>query len=271
MTTRYQIYKLNKDLRRIKKICPISHTDAWILADRQLYKMVNHALEDTVYVDDADDIVVLKEGYVLVLRTKSNIIMKLLENRRLVRFANVGCSNMLPYCFCNSTEDTLSVYLISDTKYQQGYRNWVVQLNEDGIVSKTFNFYTYYMKKPCLMQNVDSDLCVLYPRYSYIGNLHFINLLNNKCEKIQSFKGILGYDPSDHFECYGLCTNNKDIFVSDLRHHSIYILGKKDLEYKRCVVDARNGLDTPTAVAILNDILWIADGDQMFKFNFNNK
>lgn len=40
--------------------------------------------------------------------------------------------------------------------------------------------------------------------------------------------------------------------MSDLRHHSVYILDKKDLKHKKCVADTRNGLDTPTAIAIVN-------------------
>ncbi|CAG2208874.1 unnamed protein product [Mytilus edulis] len=105
------VYKLNKEIGRIKKMCPLSHTDAWILADQKLYKMIKQSLDDTVYADDADDIAVLKDGCVLILRHNSTIIMKLLENRRLVRFANIGVGSLLPCCFCNSIDDSLTVYL----------------------------------------------------------------------------------------------------------------------------------------------------------------
>ncbi|VDI19474.1 Hypothetical predicted protein [Mytilus galloprovincialis] len=202
-----QICKLNKEIGRIKKICPISHTDAWILADRQLYKMVNQSLEDTVYADDAEDITVLKEGNVLILRNDSKVIMKLLKNKRLVRFANIGNSyykDMIPYCFCNSKDDLLTVYLISKSRDQRrGYRNCILQMNKDGILTAEFNFYAGSMNEPCLMQNEETNLYVLYlASYYEYKNLHYINVLkaaNDKCESIESFNGIFGYQPSLHF------------------------------------------------------------------------
>ncbi|XP_063416142.1 uncharacterized protein LOC134697786 [Mytilus trossulus] len=273
-----QICNLNKEIGHIKKICPISHTDAWILADRQLYKMVNQLLEDTVYADDADDIAVLKEGCVLILRKNSKVIMKLLKNKRLARFANIGNSydeDMVPYCFCNSKDDLLTVYLTSKSRDQRrGYSNCILQMNKDGILTSEFNFYADSTDEPCLMQNEETNMYVLYlSSYYYNKNLHYINVLkaaNDKCESKESFNGTFGYQPSLHFECHGICTNNNNVFVSDIRHHSIYVLSK-DLEYKECIVDARNGLDKPTAVAIFDDRLWIVDGNQIVMLDLNNK
>ncbi|XP_071123884.1 uncharacterized protein [Mytilus edulis] len=274
-----QICKLNKEIGRIKKICPISQTDAWILADRQLHKMVNQSIEDTVYADDADDIAVLKKGCVLILRNNSKVIMKLLKNKRLARFANIGNSHdkdMIPYCFCNSKDDLLTVYLISTSKDQRrGYTNRILQMNKEGILIAEFDFYTLNMNEPCfIMQNDDSNVCVLYKKLSYKNNnLHYINVLkavNDKCESIKSFYGIFGYQPSFHFECHGICTNNNNVFVSDIRHHSVYVLDK-DLEYKECIADAINGLDKPTAIGIFNDRLWIVDGNQISMLDLKNK
>lgn len=115
-------------------------------------------------------------------------------------------------------------------------------------------------------------MCVLYQTSTYTKNyLHVIKVFkfdNGKCEKIKSFDGIFGYYPSSQFECYGICTDNNNVFVSDIRHHSVYVLNK-DLKYKKCIVDARNGLDKPTAIAIFNGRLWIVDGHQIVTFDFN--
>ncbi|CAG2208872.1 unnamed protein product [Mytilus edulis] len=264
------VYKLNKEIGHIKKICPISRTDAWILADQQLYKMVNKSLEDTIHVDDVDDVVVLKGECVLILRNNSRIIMELLQNRRLVRFANVGTDDMLPFCFCNSIDDTLTIYLISKSRGKYGYRNCFLQLNQEGIVKVKMDRTVLNFEKPYLMLDVQSNVCLLYEKYS--KKFHYIHLLkatNNTCEMIKSFKGIFGDDPSEHFECQGMCTDNTSVFVTDIRHQSVFVLNK-DLEYRKCVVNARHGLDKPTAIAIFNDHLWIADGDQVFIAELNN-
>ncbi|CAG2251413.1 TIF1G [Mytilus edulis] len=91
VTDKYPIsFQLKQDITFVDKIVPISETDAWILANKQLLKIVNHSLDDIVYADKVCDFVVLKDACVLILSAEISFIIKLLPDRRKVRFANIG-------------------------------------------------------------------------------------------------------------------------------------------------------------------------------------
>ncbi|VDI78064.1 Hypothetical predicted protein [Mytilus galloprovincialis] len=268
----FHVYKLNKDIGRIKKICPINYTDAWVLADRKLFKMTNQYLEDTVYADDADDIVVLKDGCVLILRIKNTIIIKLLTNRRLLRFANVGNNSMLPYCFCSSIDDLLTVYFSSQSCDIYGnYESCVVHIVKNGIITGQFNISTFQLEKPYIMHFVKSALCILYvaDNLRVLNNVKLFEKAKYEYIEAKYFNGIIGYNPTQNFESHGICSKKGNIFESDIRHHSVYALDK-NLKYTKCEVDARDGLDKPTAIAIYSDYLWIADGDQILNLDLNH-
>ncbi|CAC5374871.1 unnamed protein product [Mytilus coruscus] len=135
VTDEYPInVKLKQDINLVKKIVPISEKDAWIIANRKLLKIVDHSLKDDVYADKVDDIVVLKDGCVLILCVEQLFIMKLLPNRRLVRFAGVGSKHppysYSPYCFCITEDDSLIIYLWSKTNYEMYgcYHNRIIVL-----------------------------------------------------------------------------------------------------------------------------------------------
>lgn len=51
--------------------------------------------------------------------------------------------------------------------------------------------------------------------------------------------------------------------------HSVFMLDK-DLKYKKTLIDSRDGLDKPAAIARLNNKMWIADGNKIWIFNFAN-
>ncbi|XP_071137118.1 RING finger domain and kelch repeat-containing protein DDB_G0271372-like [Mytilus edulis] len=119
VTDKYPItFQLKQDLTLVRKIIPISEQDAWILANRQLLKIVNHSLDDIVYANNVSDFVVLKDSCVLILSEKKSFIMKLLTDGRLVRFANIGESGRTPHCFCISEDDLLVIYLESNSGVQ---------------------------------------------------------------------------------------------------------------------------------------------------------
>ncbi|CAG2247269.1 unnamed protein product [Mytilus edulis] len=92
-------FQLKQNTTLVGKIVHFSEKDAWIIANRKLLKIVDHSLQDDVYADKVDDFVILKDGCVLVLSSAESFVMKLLPNRRLVRFADVGI--MCTYLGCN--------------------------------------------------------------------------------------------------------------------------------------------------------------------------
>ncbi|XP_063404295.1 uncharacterized protein LOC134687767 [Mytilus trossulus] len=267
-------FQMNQDINLVKKIVPISEKDAWIIANRKLLKIVDYALQVDVYADKVDDIVVLNDGCVLVLRYDETFIMKLLPNRRLVRFSNVDTVSYYPNCIC--IRDEIVVIYLWNVKeiFKDGYisNSHVIWMNTDGIVAKRSIFSEGGWKKPCSIQNLESSLCVLY-RVKCESTLHSIELIEakpGKCDMLYRFKGIYGLNPERNFECKGMCADkSRNILVSDHRHHSVYVLDK-ELKYKKTLFDARNGHDKPAAISLLNDQLWVADGNQMFIFQYAN-
>ncbi|VDI12819.1 Hypothetical predicted protein [Mytilus galloprovincialis] len=80
VTDKYPItFQLKQDLTLVRKIIPISEQDAWILANRQLLKIVNHSLDDIVYADNVSDFVVLKDSCVLILSEKKIIYHEIIN------------------------------------------------------------------------------------------------------------------------------------------------------------------------------------------------
>ncbi|VDI38408.1 Hypothetical predicted protein [Mytilus galloprovincialis] len=264
-------FQLKQDITLVKKIVSISETDAWILAHGKLLKIVNNSLDDIVYANKVIDFVVLKDACVLILSEENSFIMKLLSDRRQVRFANIGSHSRTPHCFCITADDLLVVYLISYFgKPWYEYKNYIIWMDIDGIVRDKASFSRNTFQKPCNIQILESYICVLYCK-GVRSNLHCIELLEKKMDtynSIKSFSGIYGLDAWDHFQSHGMCVNKADnVIISDFRHHSVYMVDK-DLKYKKTLLDAKNGLDKPAAIEILNDHIWIADGNRIFIFNF---
>ncbi|CAC5412111.1 unnamed protein product [Mytilus coruscus] len=200
--------------------------------------------------------------------------MKLLPNRRLVRFADVGTISYSPYCIC-IRDDIVVIYSWSVTgnnQYNYTSKNHIIWMNTDGIVTKRSLFSESVWKRPCSIHNLESGLCVLY-RVNTEYKLHSIELLeakSDKCNKLYAFKGIYGLNPQRNFECGGMCVDNTgNILVSDYRHHSVYVLDK-ELKYKNRLFDSKNGLDKQTVISLLNDHIWVADGNQIFIFQYAN-
>ncbi|CAC5361610.1 unnamed protein product [Mytilus coruscus] len=197
--------------------------------------------------------------------------MKLLPNKRLVRFADVGSYS--PDCIC-IRDDIIVIYIWSVTvKYNEyNSRNHIIWMNTDGIVTKRSLFSEIGWKRPCSIHSLESGLCVLY-RVNANHNLHAIELLeakSDKCNKLYAFNGIYGLNPQKNFECGGMCVDKAgNILVSDYRHHSVYILDK-ELRYKNKLFDSKNGLDKQTVISLLNEHIWVADGNQIFIFKYTN-
>ncbi|CAG2247231.1 unnamed protein product [Mytilus edulis] len=67
-------FRLKQDIKLVKKIVSISEKDAWIISSRKLLKIVNHSLQDDVYAEIVDDIRILKDCCVLVLRSDDSFV-----------------------------------------------------------------------------------------------------------------------------------------------------------------------------------------------------
>ncbi|XP_063404290.1 uncharacterized protein LOC134687763 [Mytilus trossulus] len=271
ITEEYPIkLQMNQDIKLISKIVPISEKNAWIISDRKLFKIVDHKLQEDVYAETADDIAILKDGCVLVLRNDKTFIMKLLPNRKLVSFADVGTINYFPYCI--SIRDNIVVIYLWYLSHQNGFisRNNIIWMNTDGIVTKSSLFSESGRRRPCSIQNLELGLCVLH-RFNIGPNFHSLELLDaksDKCNILYVFTGIYGMNPQKNFECRGMCADNAgNMLVSDHRHHSVYVLDK-ELKYKNKLYDSKNGLDKTRAINLLNDLIWVADGNQIFIFPY---
>ncbi|VDI79124.1 Hypothetical predicted protein [Mytilus galloprovincialis] len=277
ITDEYPIkFQINPNIKRISKTVPISEKNAWIISDRKLLKIVDHTLQEDVYAETVDDIAILKDGCVLVLRNDKTFIMKLLPNRKLVRFADVSTINYyFPYCIC--IRDNIVViylwYAAGSNQYGYASRNNIIWMNTDGIVTKSTSFSESGRKRPCSIQNLELGLCVSYRFNSepYLYSIELLDAKSDKCIKLYVFTGIYGMNQQRNFECGGMCADNAgNILVSDHRHHSVYVLDK-ELKYKNKLYDSKNELDKPTAISLLKDHIWVADGNQIFIFPYANE
>ncbi|CAC5424038.1 unnamed protein product [Mytilus coruscus] len=187
-------FQLKQDIKLVRKIVPISEKDAWIISNRKLLKIVDHCLQGDAYAETVDDIVVLKDGCVLVIRYNGTFIMKLLTNKRLVRFADVGSYS--PYCIC-IRDDIVVIYISTVTGnniYDYISKSHIIWMNTDGIVTKRSLFSERVWKRPCSIQNLESGVYVLY-RVDNESNLYSIELLeakSDKCNKLNCLKGYMG-------------------------------------------------------------------------------
>ncbi|CAG2247227.1 unnamed protein product [Mytilus edulis] len=198
--------------------------------------------------------------------------MKLLPNRRLVRFADVGTMDYHPRCMC-IRNDIVIIYIWCVTVNEKNVhtsKSHIIWMNTDGILTKRLSFSERIWKLPSFIQSLESGVCVLYCENC---TLYFIDLLDaksDKCDKLYRFKGIYGLNPEKNFDCTGMCTDQSgNLLVSDHRHHSVYVLDK-ELKYIKTLFDARNGLDKPAAINIFNDQIWVSDGNQMYIFLYTN-
>ncbi|CAG2247230.1 unnamed protein product [Mytilus edulis] len=156
ITDEYPIkIQMNQDIKLISKIVPISEKDAWIFSNQKLLKIVGHSLQEDVYTENVDDMVALNDGCVLVLRAFETFIMKLLPNRRLVRFADVGYN---PYCIC-IRDDIVVIYMWNQLDYTN--KNHIIWMNTDGIVTKRSSFTRCNWMRPCSVQHLDSGVCLI--------------------------------------------------------------------------------------------------------------
>ncbi|CAC5424711.1 unnamed protein product [Mytilus coruscus] len=106
--------------QNIKKIDPISDKNAWIISGNQLHKITNHILDDKIYAENVCDIVMLRNECVFIILTKNTKIVQLVNENRLVLFANSGNQPFFPYCACATADDSIIVLLLSTVQEDQG-------------------------------------------------------------------------------------------------------------------------------------------------------
>ncbi|CAC5391992.1 unnamed protein product [Mytilus coruscus] len=196
--------------------------------------------------------------------------MKLLLNKRLVRFADIGSYS--PHCAC-IRDDMIVIYISSVTGnnlYDYISKSHIIWLNTDGIIIKRSLFSDSVWKRPCSIHSLESGLCVLYRANAnhYFHSIELLDAKSDKCNKLFAFNGIYGLNRQKNFKCGGMCADKAgNIFVSYYRHQSVYVLDK-NMKYKKTLFDARNGMDKPAAIGMFINHLWVADENQIFIFNY---
>ncbi|CAG2247250.1 unnamed protein product [Mytilus edulis] len=138
---------MSQDITVISKTVPTSEKMLGSFSELKLLKIVDHSLQGDVYAEKVDDIVVLKMVVCWFCHNET-FIMKLLPNRRLVRFADVGSYS--PYCIC-IRDDIIVIYIWSVTVKFNEYnnRNHVIWMNTEEIVTKRSLFLEIGWKRPC--------------------------------------------------------------------------------------------------------------------------
>lgn len=120
-------------------------------------------------------------------------------------------------------------------------------------------------------------LCIL-GRYYFRGKrLSIINLVKQKKEEakpttvdLRSFQGSFGISPRSHFVCKGICVDkNNTILYSDATYGCVNALNE-DMKFKKFVVSSSDyNLESPGAIAIYNDHLWVADSEKILIFKYD--
>ncbi|VDI59035.1 Hypothetical predicted protein [Mytilus galloprovincialis] len=263
----------------IDKIIPISDQDAWVIISRQLRKIKNRVLESTIY-ERADDFVVLNDGSVVVFHYWNKFIKRLLLDGRVVPFS----------CLNNCTDGSLCLtensVFINTSCFDQGNSKTLFQymnsFDFNGIISSTRNLFAFHLmgspKLAVYIKGKVTSFCIL-GKYS-VGNntLSTIYLVSPK-EKdndstnwadVKSFQGTFGMSPSVEFKCNGVCIDkNNTIVVSDTTYKCVYALDE-NMKFKKFIISNSDyNLESPGAIAIYNNLLWVADGKKILIFRYN--
>ncbi|XP_063404521.1 uncharacterized protein LOC134687986 [Mytilus trossulus] len=263
----------------IDKIIPISDQDAWVIISRKLRKIKNRMLESTQYTS-ADDFVVLKDGSVVLLCTNDKFIKKLLLDGRVVPFAFMD--SYYPYGLClteNSVFINLCYYNSKDFRIMFSKMN---SFGFDGIISTTWDLETLNLSGlPESVLHIDGEetvFCILSKYYSGNEGLSIIYLVKRNKKDTDStgsvdvkyFQGSFGMSPSIKFKCNGICSDkNNTIVVSDTIYRCVYALDE-NMKFKKFVVSSSDyNLESPGAIAIYNENLWVADGKKILIFKYD--
>ncbi|CAC5394248.1 unnamed protein product [Mytilus coruscus] len=265
----------DNEKEEIDKIIPISDQDAWVIINRQVRKIKNRVLESTKYVA-ADDFVVLKDGSVVVLNKYDIFIKKLLLDGRVVPFS---CMNNCTARSLGLTEN--SVFINMCYYDHENSRTVFSNMNSfsfDGIISSTRNLFALNLiGTPKSAVYINGSFCIL-GRYSFGNNTLSTIYLVSPNEKdnestnsadVKSFQGIFGMSPSIQFKCNGVCIDkNNTILVSDTTYRCVYALDE-NMKFKNFVLSNSDyDLESPGAIAIYNDHLWVVDGKKILIFRY---
>lgn len=263
---------LDDDITSISKIVPVSSQDAWVISNTNLQKIRGLVLEQDIFVKSVNDIAVLDDGSVLVLSKGSNIIMKLIPNKRLIRFVSVS---LAPYCLCKTVNKCVLIALCNPVPTLGGvnddesiFTDNIVQINQDGIKTHAINFVRLGNMYPFSMDTFDHDdghVYMLYHHKRRNKNASIFKVNKNNRLEEKEFNGICGMEPAKDFQCYGILCDSNRILVSDNINQKIYALDK-DLKFNKCIIDASLSLESPKAIALSNKLLWISDQSKIFIF-----
>lgn len=258
----------------VHKVIPVSDHDAWILSNRTLRKITGNMLEDFIYAQSVDDITTLSDGSVLILSKDNKFIMKLLPTKQCVRFATVPW-HMTPFCLC-CTEDGSIFITLRDSISGRNYVNHCIsKFSLEGIKIYETQFELHKFQLPYYMQNTAGTRGHLYVLYQTEGGYPIpqstIRMIDKNTGNIlKTFNGAVEMNPSADFKCYGMTlANDCSILVSDHIQHSIFALSKY-LEFRTCIMDNTHGLQSPMAIAVYANLLWVADQNNISIFKYDS-
>jgi hypothetical protein len=257
----------------VHKVIPLSDHDAWILSNRTLRKITRNILEDFIYAKSVDDITTLNDGSVLILSKDNKFIMKLLPTKQCVRFASIPW-HMAPFCLCCTGDGSIFITLRDSISGRNYVNHYIAKFSLEGIKIYQKQFELHKFQLPYFMQNTagkKSHLYVLYQTEGYPIPQSTVRIIDKTTGNIlKTFNGAVEMNPSADFKCYGMTlANDGSILVSDHIQHSIFALSNY-LEFRTCIMDATHGLQSPMAIAVYDNLLWVADQNKIFIFKYDS-
>lgn len=276
--------------RQAIKIIPVSKNDAWILFEEgNIGRITSNVIETYIHALRTIDFVSLSNGRLLVVRKDDSFIQEVLNDKRIVPFADIGGKE--GYIPCTLTMYNKLVFVNIGLKHT--YTNLdnskttgvtfkkICIFNTDGIQISCTDISSYsngtYPNLTTHVHQTESETfqCCLF-RNLYYQNTSIIHLINYKASEkpktVATFRGVFGRNPELEFVCFGVCTDKiGNIIVSDYNYKKIYALDK-NLKFKSVVLtSAQLELRNPKGVAVYEDILWVADVGKIHKLKYNSQ
>lgn len=247
----------------ITKIIPTSDDKAWIISGRKLYNLNLSGIKEPQYSDDIDDIALSENGDLFILSRDSTFIFQMNGNGMTTRFT---CTDpYTPLCMDYvHNNSTLLVWMS-----QKDARHMTL-FGMNGIKKASFGL-TGSRSGNCYMSSLScSSFAIVYDVEQITGLRNCIYSYKIDPTSYKSFAGMFGCSPYLQFVCKGICHDEEGcILVSDCQFNTVYKLDQ-NVQFQKMLLDKTAGLESPTALAFRNGLLWVADANHITIYKYKD-
>ena len=247
----------------ITKIIPASDDKAWIISGRKLYNLKPSGIKESQYSDDIDDIALSENGDLFILSRDSTFIFQMNGKGMTTRFT---CTDpYTPLCMDYvQNNSTLLVWMS-----QKDARHMTL-FGMNGIKKASFGLFGSRSGN-CYMSSLScSNFAIVYDVEQLTGLRNCIYSYKIEPTSYKSFAGMFGCSPYLQFVCKGICYDEEGcILVSDCQFNTVYKLDQ-NVQFQKKLLDKTAGIESPTALAFKNGLLWVADANHITIYKYKD-